>query len=101
MIYTAANFDYSVISNAAVEKLAPGRKPKNLKRRYVEVFGTFDIETTNIPEIEQAVMYVWQLCIDGLLIIGRTWLEFSDALHRINEALPKDARFVCYIHNDA
>lgn len=101
MIYTAANFDYSVISNAAVEKLAPGRKPKNLKRRYIEVFGTFDIETTNIPEIEQTVMYVWQLCIDGLLIIGRTWPEFSDALHRINDALPKDAHFVCYIHNAA
>ena len=101
MVYTAAAFDYSIISSAAVEKLPIGRKPKSLKRRYLEIFGTFDIETTNIAQIEQAVMYVWQCCINGVLVMGRTWGEFSDLLRGINKAMPDGARFVMYIHNAA
>ena len=101
MIYTAGDFDYSLISSADVERLPAGRPSKGKKRRYLDIFGTFDIETTNISAIEQSVMYVWQVCLDGKLIMGRTWREFSRFLQNCEQRIPDGARLVMYIHNAA
>lgn len=101
MIYTADDFDYSAISSAEVERLPAGRPSKGKKRRYLSIFGTFDIETTNITAIEQAVMYVWQVCLNGTLIMGRTWREFSRFLQNCEKNIPDGARLVMYIHNAA
>ena len=49
---------------------------QNRKLHYKDIIAAFDIETTHLPEIEQAIMYVWQLHLDGIgTIIGRTWDE--------------------------
>lgn len=49
-----------------------------------------------------AIMYVWQVGINGYVIVGRTWVEFIEMLNRISEVLnlnPKKKRLVLYVHN--
>ena len=60
---------YSVIRRA--------KKGKNRKPEYLDVTCAFDIESTNINSIQQAVMYIWQFQVGTeLTVFGRTWDEF-------------------------
>lgn len=45
----------------------------------------FDIETTNVitESYKYAFMYHWQLVLNDMVILGRTWDTFVDLLHRI------------------
>lgn len=81
-------------------------KRRKNKNRSVEKFDildcitAFDIETTNLDDIQQAVMYVWQFQIDEeLTVFGRTWDEFLLFLQKIIPALPEKTTLVCFIHN--
>ena len=58
----------------------------------------FDIETTALTEIQQAVMYVWQFAIEDYVIIGRTWEEFKTLVKWLN-TLANHRRIVVYVHN--
>ena len=44
-------------------KFTPDGKPKHTYSRYEynKQICAFDIETTGLPELEQSIMYVWQL----------------------------------------
>lgn len=81
------------------------KRPKNKKRStpkfdILNCITAFDIETTNIDSIQQAVMYIWQFQIDeDLTVFGRTWEEFLTMLQRIIPCLPERTTLVCYIHN--
>ena len=46
-------------------------------REYLDIITAFDIETTNLDDIEQSFMYIWQFQV-GLeyTVIGRTWEEY-------------------------
>ena len=60
----------------------------------------FDIETTNHTETKTAFMYIWQFCINGVVITGRTWEEFFDLLNFLK--LPnmfKGANIIIFVHN--
>lgn len=49
-----------------------------------------------------ACMYVWQFCINGFVIMGRTWPEFVSMMLTIQQTLDLDAekkRLPCYVHN--
>ena len=48
-----------------------------------------------------AIMYVWQLAINGRVIIGRTWEEFIYVLQKIAEAhhLHTKRKMIIYVHN--
>lgn len=60
----------------------------------------FDIETTNIKEIEQSVMYIWQFQFGlDFTIIGRTWEEFNRLLMGFKKYLNKDTWMVIFSHN--
>ena len=49
---------------------------------YKDVVAAFDIETTRILEINQAVMYIWQFQIGpDWTVVGRTWSEFLSFEH--------------------
>lgn len=52
------------------------------------------------PE-KQAIMYVWQIAINGRVIIGRTWEEFSELLRQISNhfSLSPDKRIIIWVHN--
>lgn len=70
---------------------------------------TFDIESTTFSGIRDAddsdwilepygIMYHWQLCFEGDVILGRTWSEYYYFLERLKEHYP-NIIFACYVHN--
>ena len=71
--------------------------------RYFNVPAAFDIETSSFMENgeKRACMYVWQFCIYGAVIMGRTWDEFITMLCRIREELElsDEKRLLIYSHN--
>ena len=77
------------------------RRTKNGKKPDIlDCVCAFDIEATNIPEIEQAVMYIWQFQIDEeLTVFGRTWESFAKMMQEIVEVIPEDTQLVVFIHN--
>lgn len=48
-----------------------------------------------------SIMYIWQFGINGHVIIGRTWDEFTEMCTTISEHLNlcKKLRLICYVHN--
>lgn len=77
------------------------RKRVNKKggRDYLDCVCAFDIESSRLPEIEQSVMYIWQMQIEQYTITGRSWEEFFTFLQRIRERLEKICWIVVYVHN--
>lgn len=61
--------------------------------------SAFDIETTNLPEIEQSFMYIWQMQVGKITVTGRTWTEFLDLMEDISNLLDDGVYLVCYIFN--
>lgn len=62
----------------------------------------FDIETTNIKcETPYAFMYLWQICINDTVCMGRTWNELLIFFDRLIDGLQlsKSRKIVIYIHN--
>ena len=72
---------------------------QNRKLRYKNVIAAFDIETTRLEEIEQSIMYVWQLHLDGVgTIIGRTWEQLWTLLKQFREELENETLCI-FVHN--
>lgn len=71
--------------------------------KYLDVPCAFDIEVSSWLENKEkrAAMYVWQFGIDGHIILGRTWKEFTTLLKEINKTLnlSEDRKLVVYVHN--
>ena len=74
----------------------PGRKNRPV---LLDMVCAFDIETTYLPDIEQAFMYVWQFQFGEYTIMGRTWDEFLGFIHRIKAAIKPKERILCFVHN--
>lgn len=57
-------------------------------------FITFDIETTSIKDTERpyGFMYIWQMCGNGIVTMGRTWEEWIDFIGRIK------TKTVAFVH---
>ena len=72
---------------------------QNRKLHYKDIIAAFDIETTRLTEIEQSIMYVWQLQLDGVgTIIGRTWNELLMLLKQFRDELQKETLCI-FVHN--
>ena len=50
---------------------------------------------------KRGIMYVWQLAINGHVIIGRTWDEFTAIMKQISDhfELDEDKRMIVWVHN--
>lgn len=62
----------------------------------------FDIETTNVNCKEPfAFMYLWQICINDTVCMGRTWPELVVFFDKLIDGLhlSEGRRLVIYIHN--
>ena len=95
---------------------------RNVRTGLTEVWSdniiAFDIETVNLyqwkdgtvtgfeyslpPERYQdatkmGFMIVWQLCVDGQIVVGRRWDDFIDVLKHLREHIGAD--LIIYIHN--
>lgn len=67
--------------------------------KYCAAVAAFDIETTRIPDIEQSIMYTWQVCIEDCACYGRTWEEYKGFLDLLTGGLPSDHFFIFFVHN--
>ena len=99
MTYYSSEFDVSALLGD-IDPLPHRRgvRAKGDKRKYLRWLSAFDIETTNIREIKQAVMYVWQwhfMAFDGKTnetIIGRTWDQYEELCLKIAQYIGNDER---------
>ena len=74
-------------------------RPGKYNRHYMDVITAFDIETSTLPDREQAIMYIWQFQIGpDLTIIGRHWQQFFELLQEIKKYL-RHNYMVIYVHN--
>ena len=71
--------------------------------RYMNIACAFDIETTNITNVDRpySFMYQWQFCIDHDVYFGRTWEQFTDFIYRLIDrlGLSDKKKLVVYVHN--
>ena len=71
--------------------------------RYINMPNAFDIETSSFMDGKQyrACMYIWQMSIDGLIVIGRTWEEFIELIDMLADFYNtyKEKVLVIYVHN--
>lgn len=94
------DFDAGIFHKFSVIKRRKSKKRKVAKPDILDCICAFDIETTNIDSIEQAVLYIWQFQIDTeVTVFGRTWSEFLWMMKEIATALPVNTELVVYIHN--
>ena len=95
---TIDQLDYSIFSRMKPCKRKSGR-PKKHEKNYLDCVCRFDIETSRLPKIEQAFMYIWQFQIEDLYtVIGRTWEQFFQMLDNILKYIG-DYWLCIYIHN--
>ena len=83
-------------------RLIRGRITKSDEYYYLEDFATFDIESYTLrTDPPQGYMYIWQACIFGVCVYGRTWREFISLLNILETEYELDDhhRMVIYVHN--
>lgn len=91
------------------EALKNGYSISNTQIEYENTIFAFDIETSSFTEKptkedhneKRSIMYVWQLAINGRVIIGRTWNEFLYVMNRIHDRcdLTDKHRIIIWVHN--
>lgn len=97
---TPEQFNYEWFKEIKVQKRSAGNPGSRRKVKYLDIISAFDIETTRLVEIEQAIMYVWAWQFGKeYTVIGRTWEEFTDFSQKIAEATPQDVQLLTFVHN--
>ena len=101
MVVKCADFQPEIFfKNVPVVKNRRGNPARKKSRHYIGITTAFDIETTLLDDIEQAVMYIWQWQFgEDVTVIGRTWDEFLDLQKRIKACLPSEKWLVVFVHN--
>lgn len=96
MIINPDEFNFNLLSELPIIE----RKKKKDSRKYLDVVCAFDIESTRLVEIEQAVMYIWQMQFgNDITIVGRTWEEYFNFIQKIADYIRDIAYLVIYVHN--
>lgn len=68
--------------------------------RYKNIVAAFDIETSRLEDVEQSIMYIWQLDIDNQFVIyGRMWDDYRYFLSEIESVLEMSEHLILYVHN--
>lgn len=94
------NFDPVLIKNYSVLPFPSGNRGSRRKVKFLDCVCAFDIETTRLEDIEQAIMYVWQFQIStDYTIIGRTWDQFLLFLQGLNKNMPENVQLMIFVHN--
>lgn len=91
------------------EALKEGIQTNNQGVSFYKIVFAFDIETSSFTgpctrydhNDKRSVMYIWQLAVNGRVIIGREWSEFVYVMDHIAERLElgKYKRILVYVHN--
>lgn len=97
---TPNEFNSEWFSKLPIQKRKRGNQGNNKKVSYKDIICAFDIETTRIREIEQSIIYVWQMQLGlNYTIIGREWHEFTSLLKLISNMLGDDEYICVFVHN--
>lgn len=99
-------FDYGDLPAFVAQSLNEGNLRGDNRGVYTyNVPVSFDIETSSFFEQggakKRAVMYIWQFGINGNVITGRTWEQFTVMLDYLRESLDlgENRRLIVYVHN--
>lgn len=93
-----SDFDFNRLDKIKLQK-RPRGNPKGRKNcHYKDVICAFDIETTNIRELKNSFMYIWQFQFDDTTIVGRYWHEYLWFLNKLKEHL-SGCWLVIFVHN--
>lgn len=99
-IRTILTFDYEWFRSIPPQKRKQGNQSSSQKYYYKDIITAFDIETSTILEIQQAVMYIWQWQFGpDITVIGRTWYDFMLFQKKLRECLDPDERLFIVVHN--
>lgn len=93
-------FDYDKLKATPCQKRKAGNPATKDKSRYKDIITAFDIETTNLDDIEQSIMYIWQWQFgNDCTVVGRTWREFKEFTCRLKSTLKHNEKLVVFCHN--
>ena len=101
-VYNADNFPYEYF---LFNEFTTFKKWKNKQMyEYYDIIATFDTENTSYYIAKEdrwnAFTYLWGFCIDGFLIVGRTYEQFTTFIKRLHNVLDLDhKRLIIYVHN--
>lgn len=99
-IISPMEFNFEAFTQISQQKRSRGNPGTKSKIRYKDIITAFDIETTRIRAIEQSIMYIWQWAFnDDLVVVGRTWDEFTDFTGKISSCLKDDEKLVVMVFN--
>lgn len=82
-----------------------GNQGKKKGPIYRNILTAFDIETTSLPDIKQAFMYIWQWGFlnletgEELAVYGRDWDSWNECRKLIRDTIPDGQRIVVLDHN--
>lgn len=97
------NFNKDEISAQIKEAFKDITLVKNNEAYVYNCANAFDIETSSFQEgnNHRAIMYEWTLNLNGLIIIGRTWEDFTSVMDTVKEVLGLGfyKKLVIYVHN--
>ena len=100
-IHSCDNVDIIINELINCDIISSGRGDKKIN--YYNIPCAFDIETTSFYERDEkkAIMYVWQLGLNGHVVVGRTWCEFINLIDKLveNLNLSHSKRLIIYVHN--
>ena len=98
-VVTASELDVTIFKQFKPCRNPRGNPHRKKVKTYLNCICTFDIESTRLADIEQAVMYIWQFNInDQVTVTGRTWPEYFEMLKHIKEVIG-NYWLVIYVHN--
>lgn len=68
--------------------------------QYINIGCGFDIETSKITN-DFSTMYMWQMSLEKITIIGRQWYEFLELLDVLQKHfdLTEKRKLLCFVHN--
>lgn len=99
-ICTPENFPFDWFSGIRVQTRRKGNPGTKERQKYLNIVTAFDIETTALTEIDQAIMYIWQWQFgDAYTVIGRTWEQFTEFTQRLAQLMKEKVSLVVYVHN--
>ena len=80
--------------------------PDDIYNQADELEQIIQVFIENSPEeieddTKRGLMYVWQIAINGTVIIGRTWDEFLNLLKEVSDyfELGEDKRMIIFVHS--
>lgn len=100
VIVSPDQFNFGWLNDLPAQKKKRGNSGSRQTRTYKDIITAFDIETSPIPGVEQAAMYIWQWQF-GLeyTVMGRTWDEWRGFVGALLRFIPEDQSLVILVHN--